>query len=89
MFSAGLTYYENEEETIPEIGFETGYEFILLNAGYKINVDEANKHIGMRIRAKYFTIGYAYIPGTYLDPSHRFSINYRFPGTPTKKIRKK
>jgi len=74
----GATYNLEDKELIPEAGIEFGYDFVSLNVGYRFNVEEANLHFGLGVNWKNIDFGYAYIPGLYLDTTHRASIGYRF-----------
>ncbi|MEW6557135.1 MAG: carboxypeptidase regulatory-like domain-containing protein [Elusimicrobiota bacterium] len=74
----GITYNFSDEEIIPEAGFELGYNIVSLNVGYRFNVKEANLHFGLGLNWKNIDFGYAFIPGMYLDTTHRVSIGYRF-----------
>ncbi len=73
----GMTYNLEDEELIPEAGFEFGYNFVSINIGYRFNVEEAKLHFGLGFNWKNIDFGYAYIPGLYLDTTHRVSIGYK------------
>ncbi|MEW6557550.1 MAG: hypothetical protein AB1349_09375 [Elusimicrobiota bacterium] len=75
---AGATYNFTDKKLIPEIGFEFGCDFVSINVGYRFNIDEANLHFGLGVTYKNIDFGYAYIPGIYLNTTHRVSIGYRF-----------
>lgn len=74
----GGTYNFTDEKLIPEVGVEFVYDFISLNLGYRFNVEEAKLHFGLGLNWKNIDVGYAYIPGMYLDTTHRVSIGFRF-----------
>ena len=77
--SVDATYNLTDEKLIPETGIELGYSFVSINTGYKIlKVGEANLHFGFGLNWKNIDFGYAFIPGSYLDPTHRLSVGYRF-----------
>lgn len=76
--AGGVTYYKNDEKILPEIGIELGYYNFSLNAGYRFSVDELRLHTGLKVLYKHIIFGYAFIPGTYFDQTHRLSISFRF-----------
>ncbi len=71
------SYLIVEEQVIPEIGVEFGKVPFSLNVGYTF-IEEANWHFGVAIYKKRFDIAYGYLPGIFLNPTHRLSIGYRF-----------
>ena len=75
--AAGVTYDSIDKEVLPEAGVELGFGLLSLNAGYRFNVSESNFHIGLGLNTKNFDFGYAYIPGVYLNASHRFSVGMK------------
>lgn len=81
----GVLYYFNEQKILFDTGLEFGYNLIYLNAGYRINADELKSYVGLRLLIKNMVLTYAFVPGTYFDPAHRFNIIYRFESKTTPK----
>ncbi len=73
-----LTYLFDEARMVPEIGFEIGRDPYSINLGYKFNVEEGVWHIGFTLLKEKYDFAYAYLPGIYLESTHRFSVGYRF-----------
>lgn len=88
LYTAGATYLEREEKTIPEAGIELGYGFISLSAGYRFVVEDLNLHIGLKILVNDMIFGYAYVQGIYLDSSHRLSVSYKIGSRKNKNVQK-
>jgi hypothetical protein len=76
--SAGVTYYIEDAELMPEVGVEAGCSLLSLNMGYRNSADDFKLHVGTRITLKNMVFGYAYIPSNYLDTTHRLTLSYRF-----------
>ena len=76
--AAGVIYNLTDKETSPEVGAEIGYGLLSLNAGYRLNADESNLLIGFILNLRNIDIGYAYIPGQYLNATHRVNIGLKF-----------
>ncbi len=75
---AGVSYNIVDEKTVPQAGFELRYSMISLNVGYKFNTQESMLHMGLGVRWDNVEFGYSYVPGVYLDTTHRMNISYRF-----------
>ncbi|MFH1416003.1 MAG: hypothetical protein ABIH89_07975 [Elusimicrobiota bacterium] len=73
-----LTYLIDEERMVPELGFELGRNPFSVNFGYSFNVAEAKWHIGFTLLKDKYDIAYGYLPGTYLDATHRISMGFGF-----------
>jgi hypothetical protein len=76
--SVGFTCNLADDAIIPDLGLGIGYGPVSLNFGYRFNVEEANLSFGAGFVWRNFDIGYAFVPGFTLNPSHRFSLGYRF-----------
>lgn len=74
----GAVYNWQDKEILPEMGIEFGYNFISMNIGYRFNIEEAKWHFGLGAMWKNIECGYAYIPASYLNATHRISIGYKF-----------
>ncbi|MEW6517147.1 MAG: hypothetical protein AB1439_09600 [candidate division FCPU426 bacterium] len=74
----GLAYNWVDETWFPEAGLEVRYKIASVNAGYRLNQEEAYLHFGAGLCWQNIEINYAYIPGMFLNASHRMSIAYRF-----------
>ncbi len=78
VFTAGATYYKNESEIVTDAGIEIGRDNYSINAGYRFSVEELNLHTGFKLEVNSILLGYAFVPGVYLEPTHRISISYQF-----------
>jgi hypothetical protein len=78
MPAVGMTWLTQDEKAIAEAGVELGYEFLSLNAGYRFGMQEANMHCGLQVRLHSIVFGYAFVPGVYLDATHRMNISFKF-----------
>lgn len=74
----GLTYNWVDDTILPELGIELKYNIALFNVGYRLNVEEANLHLGLGLQWRNLDINYSFIPGVFLDPTHRLSVAWRF-----------
>lgn len=74
----GLTYNWVDATILPELGIELKYNIALVNVGYRMNVEEANLHLGLGVQWHNLEINYAFIPGVFLYPTHRISVAWRF-----------
>jgi len=72
-----VTYNFAERETIPEAGIEFCLGEFSLVVGYRFAAQDANLHFGLRYLIGSLSVGYAYIPGIYVDPTHRIDIGFR------------
>ncbi len=86
--SAGAAYYVNEKQYVPEAGLEYGHGNYSVNAGYRMGIEELNIQAGFRARIKQFDIGYSYLPGVFLGPTHRLSLSFAFGRSYKKNTRK-
>lgn len=73
----GVTYNWVDATVLPELGMEFKYNVALVNVGYRMNAEEANLHLGLGIQWRNFEINYSFIPGVFLDPTHRISVAWR------------
>ncbi|MCK5243119.1 fibronectin type III domain-containing protein, partial [bacterium] len=74
----GLTYNWVDATILPELGIELKYNIALVNLGYRMNTEEANLHFGLGLLWRNFEINYSFIPGVFLDTTHRVSVAWRF-----------
>jgi hypothetical protein len=75
---AGVTYNFVDQKAIPEVGVEMRYSFISMSLGYRFNMEESVMQMGLGINWNNIEFGYAYVPGIYLDSTHRVNVSYRF-----------
>ena len=75
---AGVTYNMVDQKFIPEMGVEMRYSFISMSLGYRFNMAESVLQMGLGVTWDNIEFGYAYVPGIYLDSTHRVNISYRF-----------
>jgi hypothetical protein len=78
MPAIGVTYNFTDQTTVPEAGIEAGVGRVSVNAGYLLREGDLNLDCGLRLRLERIVLGYAFIPGNYLDAAHRLNIEYRF-----------
>lgn len=78
VIAAGADYNLQDKEAVSEIGAEFVLHSISFNAGYKMNVEQENLHLGLGISYKSFSLALAYIPGVYLNSVQRLSVGYKF-----------
>lgn len=78
MPAVGFTNNFVDSKTVFDLGAELGYEYVSLNLGYRTNVEENNIHIGVNVEWEDFTLGYAFLPGNYLEATHRINLGYKF-----------
>ncbi len=76
--AAGFTYNLVDETVTPEVGAELRYDSIYMNAGYRFNRKESVLQLGLGIRWNNVEFGYSYMPGVYLDATHRLNLSYKF-----------
>jgi hypothetical protein len=74
----GASYNFVDETYAPEFGVELRYSFLSLNAGYRFNAKETNLSFGLGVVWDNIEFGYAYVPGVYLDTTHRMNVSYKF-----------
>ncbi|OQA90676.1 MAG: hypothetical protein BWY26_01366 [Elusimicrobia bacterium ADurb.Bin231] len=74
----GITVNIPDSNAIVDIGVDAGYDLVFLNLGYRINAEESNIHIGAGVKWQDFDLSYSYIPGRYMDASHRLGLSYKF-----------
>jgi hypothetical protein len=63
---------------MPEAGIEIGYKMASLNIGYRQGMDEHPLHAGLEVCMGNMIVGYAFLPGVYLDSTHRFTLSFRY-----------
>ena len=78
MPALGFTGNFADSKTVFDIGSEFSYDNISLDLGYRANGGESDVHIGANIDLDDLSIGYAFLPGNYLEPTHRINVSYRF-----------
>ncbi|GAF96764.1 unnamed protein product, partial [marine sediment metagenome] len=72
-----ITYLFAEKRLVPELGFEFGMDPVSVNVGYRVAGD-ATWHFGLTFLKEKYDISYAFLPGIFLNSTHRVSIGYRF-----------
>ena len=75
---AGMSYNMIDGKMTPEVGVELRYSLVSLNVGYRFNMHESALQLGLGIRWNNVEFGYSYVPGVYLDATHRMNIGYKF-----------
>jgi len=78
MPAAGFTSNFVDSKTIFDLGAEFSYDIVSLNLGYRVNIKESNIHLGANIEWEDFNLGYAFLPGNYLEDTHRINLGYKF-----------
>lgn len=74
----GVTYNAVDGTIAPEIGMELRYNVISMSVGYKFDRTESALQLGLGINWKNIEFSYAYVPGIYLDTTHRLNVSYKF-----------
>ncbi len=73
-----IPYIIAEQKVIPTIGLEFGISFFAINFAYRFNVIDSVFQVGLTTKLKNFDFGYSFIPATYLSPTHRINLGFRW-----------